>query len=432
MSTPDDPTPPGHPGYQPPPGQQPSYSSPPAGGYGPPQGGGYGQQPPSEKRSKKGLLIGSIVALLIVAGLGVFFFIQGDAQAGEVFLVPAASAGPDPFSETPFAEPPDPAVALPASATSPPPPANPNPQPVAATSGAQPGLYGGTRNSRACDPDQMVAFLGANPDKAQAWVNALTADSAVRLRDGRALTTATIPDYVAGLTSFVLLADTRVTNHGFKNGRQTVLQSVLQKGSAVMVDEYGVPRVKCYCGNPLLPPAPSRRQVTYKGPPWPDFDPNRVQVVSPPPTPVENFTACDPRDPSNCFNVPPGGGPPGPVPPDVPERYEMGNPPPQGMVSNDPPEYYEEDESGREYPDYPDDYVDESGVEEYTDLFESPEYYAQTAVDQFNEMKRLGCGFSGVYWNGDYNSHLQWASGQSSDRVRMDYNERERQLNTCR
>jgi hypothetical protein len=39
----------------------------------------------------------------------------------------------------------------------------------------------------------------------------------------------------------ILQRDTRVTNHGFRNGRATPTQSILQAGTAVLVDEYGVP-----------------------------------------------------------------------------------------------------------------------------------------------------------------------------------------------
>jgi hypothetical protein len=278
--------------------------------------------------------------LLLLIGAGAFFFLfPGDAEAAEVFLVPAASTGPDPFSENPFAAPPDPAIAKPAVENSPPVNAAPPPGPVQATSGATPGLYGGTRNRASCDPDQMVSFLAANPDKAQAWVNALTADPQVRLRDGSALTTATIPDYVAELTSLVLMADTRVTNHGFKNGRSTRLQSVLQKGSAVLVDEYGVPRVKCYCGNPLLPPTPPRGTARYEGPRWPDFDPNRITVVGRPPTPIDTFIVRIPPD-GDLVEVPRGGVPGRAVPPDVFEDGEGDGPPPEAYVSSDPPQVY--------------------------------------------------------------------------------------------
>jgi hypothetical protein len=80
----------------------------------------------------------------------------------------------------------------------------------------------------------------------------------------------------------VLTRDTRVTNHGFRDGEATQLQSVLQAGTAVLVDSRGVPRVKCGCGNPLLPPAVIDQdlEVAWDGDPWPTFDPSVfVEVV---------------------------------------------------------------------------------------------------------------------------------------------------------
>ena len=65
---------------------------------------------------------------------------------------------------------------------------------------------------------------------------------------------ADIATYVGTLTPMQLRADTRVTNHGFVDGHATSLQSVLQAGTAVLVDDHGRPRVKCGCGNPLLDP----------------------------------------------------------------------------------------------------------------------------------------------------------------------------------
>jgi hypothetical protein len=64
-----------------------------------------------------------------------------------------------------------------------------------------------------------------------------------------------IESYVGGLTSVRLRFDTRVTNHGFSDGEANPFQSVLQAGTAVLVDGEGVPRAKCNCGNPLLAPA---------------------------------------------------------------------------------------------------------------------------------------------------------------------------------
>ena len=262
-------------------------------------------QPSRAPASRKWTLL--LLALLLVGGAATaaFFLFPGDAQAGEVFLLPAASVGPDPFSETPLATPPDPSLATPAAeSTEPLRPASD--APVEATSGARPGLYGGTRNQAACDPDQMVRFLQNNPQKAQAWVAALDADPAVSLSDGRSLTPETIPEYVAGLTSIVLMEDTRATNHGYRNGRATQLQSVLQKGSAVLVDDRGVPRVRCYCGNPLLPPVPTTQKTVYQGPRWSDFDPNNVDVIHPSPEPIRSFTVRDPNNPETTFQIPPG------------------------------------------------------------------------------------------------------------------------------
>ena len=53
---------------------------------------------------------------------------------------------------------------------------------------------------------------------------------------------ADIESYVAGLTAVRLRWDTRVTNHGFSDGEATAFQSLLQAGTAVLVDDTGVPR----------------------------------------------------------------------------------------------------------------------------------------------------------------------------------------------
>ncbi len=325
------PNPPGGPG-QPPPG----YGGQPPQGYGgPPPPSGYGGQPPGypphygppgyppQAKSKTPLIIAGVVGALAVLGAIAVMLMPGDAQAGEVILVPAASVGPDPFSATPFAPPPNPTLAQPAVEGGPPVGAAPGAAPTQATSGAKPGLYGGTNDKKACDPKAMVDFLGANPDKAQAWVNALTADPAVRLKDGQPLTVAYIPHYVAGLTPITLMEDVRVTNHGFKNGRANQIQSVLQKGSAVLIDEFGVPRVKCYCGNPLLPPVASSAPPVYSGPRWPDFEPARITTVTPPPQPIEVLVVVLVEDPGQTLDLVPGSGDPGL------EMYMVGGPPPR-------------------------------------------------------------------------------------------------------
>jgi len=126
-------------------------------------------------------------------------------------------------------------------------------------SGGTPGLYGGTLHNAECDRTSMIQFLRANPDKASAWAQV----EKISVND--------IPGYINQLTPVILRADTTVTNHGFKDGQANPLQSVLQTGTAVLVDPYGVPRARCYCGNPLGPPEPPVN-AEYEGPEWPRFD----------------------------------------------------------------------------------------------------------------------------------------------------------------
>ena len=83
-----------------------------------------------------------------------------------------------------------------------------------------------------------------NAAKAEAWADVL------------GIEVSEIETYVAALTAVRLRWDTRVTNHGFRDGEATPFQSLLQAGTAVLVDDTGVPRVKCNCGNPLGEPAP--------------------------------------------------------------------------------------------------------------------------------------------------------------------------------
>jgi hypothetical protein len=185
------------------------------------------------------------------------------AAPAELVLEPAGSAGDDPFSASvAIYETPLPAEASLAS--------------TAQVEGNEPGLYGGTEDQKACDPAALVDFLGQNPDKAAAWASVLD------------ITPGGIADYVATLTPVTLRVDTRVTNHGFRDGVATPRQSVLEAGTAVLVDNTGTPRVRCSCGNPLLEPAPlggtlptalASNSVTLVGQPWATWNPALVVHV---------------------------------------------------------------------------------------------------------------------------------------------------------
>ena len=150
-------------------------------------------------------------------------------------------------------------------------------------SAALPGLYGGTRNYRTCDAAQLVHFLEQNPSKAAAWALTL------------GINTSQIRQYVSGLTDVILRTDTRVTNHGYESGIAIPLQSVLEAGTAVFVNGYGEPVVKCFCGNPLTAPVLYAAPV-YTGPLWTGFSPTQITIIQQSTTIINKFTLYDPTN----------------------------------------------------------------------------------------------------------------------------------------
>lgn len=289
-----------------------SYPPPPPGAGSPPVGGSVPPPPPPSSKSngKRNTII--VVAIVVVLALiaAAFFFLRPSSSSaeGEIFLEPAAAQGQDSFSSEPLAETPDAAIAQPANET---PPTASGSVTTTASSGGQAGLYGGSLSSAICDTGKMLTFLQSNPDKANAWVQALNADPNLRWAGGQ-LTTADIPAYIGGLTPIILVSDTRVTNHGYKNGGPTTFQSVLQRGSGIFVDAYGVPRVRCYCGNPLLAPKASSGTPKYTGKSWPGFVPGQSTVISPAGVALTSFQVRIPATPNGTVtkvNVGPKCGP---------------------------------------------------------------------------------------------------------------------------
>jgi len=283
----------GYPGQFPPPGAPGGPGGP---GFGPPPGAFPGYQPggpgpgPGQDKGSKGKLY-ALLGLLLVVAIGAAAFIvtkkdeTGTSVGASIVLEPVTSLGNDPFSESfdeeELSEPlsialagfpdlgKDVATALAGRASR----------------GTAPGLYGGSQNESVCKIDDLVAFLtdSANEAKAKAWATTLGIDQG------------DIESYVRGLTPVRLRFDTRVTNHGFRDGKATPLQSLLQAGTGVLVDNKGVPRVKCNCGNPLLEPAPLGEvpsdeedktldiQFVASNPDaaWEGLDPNNVVGVEP-------------------------------------------------------------------------------------------------------------------------------------------------------
>ncbi|MFI8423988.1 DUF6777 domain-containing protein [Streptomyces sp. NPDC085479] len=200
--------------------------------------------------------------------------------AHEVHLQTVADQGPDPFTVS---------TARGAGLRAPR-EADPAARPVSApgireVTGSTPGLYGGTRSEASCDVEQQVAYLAAEPAKLTAFAEA------AGIPEGG------VADWLRDLTPVLLRADTRVTNHGFRDGRAAAFQSVLQAGTAVLVDPYGTPRVRCACGNPLRAPV-SVSGAVHHGDPWTGFDPDNVIIVKPTTTVVASLVIVNVSDDS--------------------------------------------------------------------------------------------------------------------------------------
>ncbi|MGW3498228.1 DUF6777 domain-containing protein [Streptomyces sp. NPDC001020] len=212
-------------------------------------------------------------ALLCAGCVGEKVLTSGAVTGGAVFLQPVTARGPDPFTDSTVT-----VAAEQGSVTRPESTDGEDPWASRAVSGATPGLYGGTQSTGSCDVGRQISFLTADREKSRAFAQA------------SGISQASIPAYLRGLAAVVLRADTRVTNHGFHDGRATSYQSVLQAGTAVLVDNRGVPRVRCACGNPIGAPAAWKGTPTANGRPWRDYRPTEVITVTPAPRIISNIT----------------------------------------------------------------------------------------------------------------------------------------------
>jgi hypothetical protein len=107
-----------------------------------------------------------------------------------------------------------------------------------------------------CDVDALAAQLGDDHLVLEAWTTPLAVDPA------------TYREYLDALTPVVLLRDTTVIDHVLQGGRIVSRSAILQRGTAVLVDGTGVPRVRCVSGSPLRTAAPTPAGVAVTGAPW--------------------------------------------------------------------------------------------------------------------------------------------------------------------
>lgn len=121
--------------------------------------------------------------------------------------------------------------------------------------------FGGSGSNRVCDRDKLIKFLEANPERMAEWARVLGLEPRISV----------VKKYIAKLHPVTLTRDTQVTNHAYTDGQAVPFQAILQAGTAVLVDEYGVPVVRCYCGNPLGPAVYTPEAVCTGCPP--DYKP---------------------------------------------------------------------------------------------------------------------------------------------------------------
>ncbi|ORB88560.1 Serine/threonine-protein kinase PknJ [Mycobacterium persicum] len=258
-----------------------------------PQAPRHDPTPQQNIRVRHNRLIAALVVLLVAAAGGGAVLLRNVLSAkqtrGELVLTAATDPGANPFMP--------PAAAPPPTNTQSPPSLQPHnggtPIATQPLPGDRDGLYGGTLNNAECDRDKMITFLSSHPAQAGAFVEALNSDPSLFWSGGHPLTPADIPTYLRELTPVLLRLDTRVTNHGFDGSRPTTLQSVLQTGTAAFVDAHGVPRARCYCGNPLTAPISLSGDAQPLGTAWPGYDSEALAAVQPSASTITTFVLVD-------------------------------------------------------------------------------------------------------------------------------------------
>lgn len=135
--------------------------------------------------------------------------------------------------------------------------------------GTQRGLYGSTGDTPVCDVPAVANYLDANPERSAPWAEEI------------GIAPQKIPYYLNTLTPVALITDTWVTVAVFIDGRAVPTQAVMQAGSAVLIDQVGVPRVHCATGNPLTPPANvNLSALEISGKEWTDFSLQNIIAVA--------------------------------------------------------------------------------------------------------------------------------------------------------
>lgn len=252
---------------------------------------------PAPKRKGRGGLIALILAELValVAGLVVLALILFDVNVPwpwvaktEIALEAAAVVGTAPFSATNYGPELDTSISLPAMEA----------LPDSGTSlsalvlhGSNPDLYmrsvEGVENF--CNRDGIADFFAGDPAAAAAFVAAFAGEASAP-----AFEASTIAESIRELGRAQLVSDTLVVQHGYVDGGAVPLPAVLQKGTWVLLDDHGVPRVKCNGANPLTVAEAAAGTTVFTGSAWADFDPSRIVSIQPTPEVLRFFIVHSP------------------------------------------------------------------------------------------------------------------------------------------
>lgn len=134
-------------------------------------------------------------------------------------------------------------------------------------SGNSSDLYAGTAAFDVCRQGELVTALTANDELSQAFA------AGVGVGD------ADVEKYVDSLLPVTLRHDVWVTDHTYADGRATPYQAVLQAGTAVLIDAFGVPRARCASGSPLAEAWTGYAPPTFEAEAWPDYDLDNLVAV---------------------------------------------------------------------------------------------------------------------------------------------------------
>ncbi|MFF0093320.1 DUF6777 domain-containing protein [Streptomyces canus] len=166
--------------------------------------------------------------------------------------------------------------------------------------GDTPGLYGGSKQPTICDVAKLERFLTdpRNHQKAQAWAGVLN------------IGTDEIPEYLHRLTPVLLRHDTLVKNHDYKKEKAVPYNSLLQAGISILVDEQGIPAVKCSCGNPLRPFEGDTGRISVQfedgNKKWAGYERESVVAVKPAPRKLARIALVDVQEPARGISRPVG------------------------------------------------------------------------------------------------------------------------------